>query len=50
MQTLKVTISLTDSDSVSGVLAVPEKFEAGKTTGVIFAHGAGNDMHKKARK
>jgi 7,8-dihydropterin-6-yl-methyl-4-(beta-D-ribofuranosyl)aminobenzene 5'-phosphate synthase len=34
---------------VSGVVAVPEGFQVAKTQGVIFAHGAGNDMNNPYR-
>jgi predicted alpha/beta-hydrolase family hydrolase len=39
-----VTIPLAEGGAVSGVLAVPEGFRPGEGTGVILAHGAGNDM------
>jgi predicted alpha/beta-hydrolase family hydrolase len=42
---LDVTIPVSAGESVSGVLEVPQGFEAGRTTAVIVAHGAGNDMH-----
>jgi predicted alpha/beta-hydrolase family hydrolase len=37
MKKNKVTIALNTDESVSGVLSLPD-------TGVILAHGAGNDM------
>jgi len=40
-----VAIPLGEGRAVSGVLAVPEGFRAGEGTGVILAHGAGNDMN-----
>ena len=40
-----VTIALRDGGAVSGVLTVPPGFRAGEGTGVILAHGAGNDMN-----
>ena len=40
-----VTIPLGEGGAVSGVLAVPEGCRAGEGTGVILAHGAGNDMN-----
>jgi predicted alpha/beta-hydrolase family hydrolase len=40
-----VTIPLRGGAAVSGVLAVPEGFRAGEGTGVVLAHGAGNDMN-----
>ena len=40
-----VSIPLGDAESVSGVLSVPKNFEPGQTLGVIFAHGAANDMN-----
>lgn len=45
MRSVKVTIPVSSDESVSGVLAVPQGFAAGKTAAVIIAHGAGNDMH-----
>ncbi len=45
MITQNVSIPVGDIESVSGVLSVPENFESEQTTGVIFAHGAANDMH-----
>lgn len=40
-----VTIPLRDGGAVSGLLTVPQGFRAGEGTGVILAHGAGNDMN-----
>ena len=40
-----VAIPIGGGDRVSGMLAVPEGFRAGEGTGVILAHGAGNDMN-----
>jgi len=45
MKSLAVTIPVSVDESVSGVLEVPQGFEAGRTAAVIVAHGAGNDMH-----
>lgn len=45
MRSVDVTIPVSAGDSVSGVLEVPQGFEAGRTVAVIVAHGAGNDMH-----
>jgi hypothetical protein len=45
MKSLDVSSPVSADESVSGVLAVPEGFEAGRTAAVIVAHGAGNDMH-----
>jgi predicted alpha/beta-hydrolase family hydrolase len=45
MKSVKVTIPVSSDESVSGVLAVPQGFAAGKTSAVIIAHGAGNDMN-----
>jgi len=44
MQTKNITIPLNKSEIVSGVIAAPENHRAGEGTGVIIAHGAGNDM------
>jgi predicted alpha/beta-hydrolase family hydrolase len=45
MRSLEVTIPVSADESVSGVLVVPQGFEAGRSAAVIVAHGAGNDMH-----
>ena len=45
MRSLDVTIPVPADESVSGVLAVPRAFDAGRTAAVIVAHGAGNNMH-----
>jgi hypothetical protein len=45
MRSVEVTIPVSADESVSGVLAVPQGFTAGRTAAVIVAHGAGNDMH-----
>ena len=45
MNTQNVVIPVEDDESVSGIFSVPENFERGNTMGVIFAHGAANDMH-----
>lgn len=39
-----VTLKVSDKERVSGYLAVPDGFVAGQGTGVVIAHGAGNDM------
>ena len=44
MKTLKVSIPIADDEKVSGVVTVPANYKKGKTTGIIMAHGAGNDM------
>ena len=45
MNTHNVSIPLGDDERVSGVLSVPGDFERDRTMGVIFAHGAANDMN-----
>ena len=45
MITQNVSIPLENDESVSGILSAPEDAEPAKTTGVIFAHGAANDMN-----
>jgi hypothetical protein len=40
-----VIIPLGGGEAISGVLAVPDGCRAGERTGVILAHGAGNDMN-----
>ena len=44
MLSQKVYISLGTTEGVSGVLCAPEGYSAKEGTGVIVAHGAGNDM------
>ncbi|HET58291.1 MAG TPA: hypothetical protein ENN35_07615 [Deltaproteobacteria bacterium] len=45
MNNKRLTIPVTDTESVSAVLTLPSKKSAVKKTGVITAHGAGNDMN-----
>ena len=45
MITRNVSIPAGSDESVSGILSAPEGVEPAKTTGVIFAHGAANDMN-----
>jgi len=45
MRVVDVTIPLSADERVSGVLGVPQGFAVGRSTAVIVAHGAGNDMH-----
>ena len=40
-----VSIPVGNNESVSGILSAPDNFEREQTTGVIFAHGAANDMN-----
>ena len=45
MMIRNVSIPVGDAERVSGILSAPEDFDSQKTTGVIFAHGAANDMN-----
>jgi predicted alpha/beta-hydrolase family hydrolase len=45
MKNHNVSIPVGKNESVSGVLCVPENDEPAKTSGVIIAHGAANDMN-----
>ncbi|UCE39864.1 MAG: dienelactone hydrolase family protein [Candidatus Aminicenantes bacterium] len=45
MKNKRVTIPLAEDERVSGILSIPENFEKEKGSGVIIAHGAGNDMN-----
>ena len=45
MITCNLSIPVGNTESVSGILSVPENFDSQKTIGVIFAHGAANDMY-----
>ena len=40
----KVGILVGENEKVSGVVSVPQGYQAGVTPSVILAHGAGNDM------
>lgn len=42
---IEITIPVGDKGPVSGILCVPADYEPTKGTGVIIAHGAGNDMN-----
>jgi predicted alpha/beta-hydrolase family hydrolase len=44
MKSEKVKIKI-DDDYVSGVVSFPDFLNANSKTGLIFAHGAGNDMN-----
>ena len=43
MKSKHVTIVISEKESVSAILSVPDRFESG--VAVIVAHGAGNDMN-----
>jgi predicted alpha/beta-hydrolase family hydrolase len=45
MITCNLSIPVGDTESVSAILSVPDDFNRHQTTGVIFAHGAANDMY-----
>ena len=45
MMNQNISIPLKDDERVSAVLSTPENFDPGRTIGVIFAHGANNDMN-----
>ena len=45
MITCNLSIPVGDTESVSGILSVPDHFDHHKTIGVILAHGAANDMY-----
>lgn len=45
MKTKNVSIPLETGEHVSGVLPIPDEFRLGDGTGIIVAHGAGNDMN-----
>lgn len=45
MKTKIVSIPIEPGERVSGVLSIPEGHRAGQGTGIILAHGAGNDMN-----
>ncbi|MGD8755673.1 MAG: dienelactone hydrolase family protein [Desulfobacterales bacterium] len=44
MITCNLSIPVGDTESVSGILSVPDNFNRHQTSGIIFAHGAANDM------
>lgn len=41
----KVNISIGEGESVSGILSIPDVFKESERSGIIIAHGAGNDMN-----
>ena len=45
MITRSISIPVGNAESVSGILSAPEDVDPSKTVGVIFAHGAANDMN-----
>jgi len=45
MQKHKIMIPTSGGTTVSGVVDVPEGYSSQPGTGIILAHGAGNDMH-----
>jgi predicted alpha/beta-hydrolase family hydrolase len=45
MKSEKISIPVEDNAEVAGILSVPSGYQAGAGTGVIIAHGAGNDMN-----
>jgi predicted alpha/beta-hydrolase family hydrolase len=45
MITDQITIAVDSQNVVSGIVQYPEGFASDRGTGIIVAHGAGNDMH-----
>ena len=45
MITENVRIEISEEETVSGIVHIPEGFDGDREKGVIVAHGAGNDMH-----
>jgi predicted alpha/beta-hydrolase family hydrolase len=45
MNTKDITIPVGGDERVSGAVSIPKNFESEITQGVIFAHGAANDMN-----
>jgi len=45
MRETNVSIEVGSFGTVSGVISMPDQFTPGTGTGVVLAHGAGNDMH-----
>lgn len=44
MESQRVSIPVGKEESISGVISVPTGYKVGEGTGIILAHGAGNDM------
>jgi predicted alpha/beta-hydrolase family hydrolase len=44
MITRRVSISLATGEAVSGIIDLPAGFDSRRGTGIVMAHGAGNDM------
>lgn len=47
MDRRKLTISITEDETVSAILTIPANKKRTYSTGVITAHGAGNDMNNE---
>ncbi len=45
MNSQTVSIALDTKDTISGILSAPDTPHPNSTTGIVFAHGAANDMH-----
>jgi predicted alpha/beta-hydrolase family hydrolase len=45
MKTKIVSIPIKPGENVSGVVGIPEAYRTDESTGIILAHGAGNDMN-----
>lgn len=40
-----ISINVNEKETVSGILSIPAHHTPGNGTGIIIAHGSGNDMH-----
>ncbi len=45
MKTESISIPVMEKEQISALLSMPEGYRTGERSGVILAHGAGNDMH-----
>jgi predicted alpha/beta-hydrolase family hydrolase len=45
MNSRTISLALNTGDTISGILSTPGTSHPGKTTGIVFAHGAANDMN-----
>ena len=43
----RFSIRIDEKESVSALVSVPESFQSGQGTGIILAHGAGNNMESE---
>ena len=45
MQATEISVRINEKEHTSAILSVPAGYQSGRGTGIILAHGAGNDMN-----